>query len=350
MQKYISVLVFLVLSLSLSAQKQAQTPSQKSTQIKGELKNNSGFEKVYLENILSEVVIDSAVISRKGKFSFELNLEKSDFFKLKVSDEMFLMYIPEPGEKAEIILDTESPETPVIQGSKHTELVYSTLGASADINQKIEDYRAQMELERKTMIRKMIDENPTSLACLFFINELDVNEDFPTYKKLSEGLAAHTENYLVADLNKIVSESSKLAIGTQAPEIELQTPLGETKKLSDLRGSYVLIDFWAAWCRPCRAESPNLVKLYDKYHKKGFTIYSVSLDRDKGSWLKAIKDDELGKWTHVSDLMYWSSKAAVDYGVESIPHTILIDKNGIIIAKDLRGEDLEKKLAEILKD
>ncbi len=119
-------------------------------------------------------------------------------------------------------------------------------------------------------------------------------------------------------------------------------------KLSDLRGKVVLIDFWASWCRPCRNENPNVVKLYQKYQAKGFDIYSVSLDRDKTSWINAIKSDNLTWENHVSDLKYWSSAGAKQYNVSSIPSTFLLDREGRIIAKNLRGAALEQKLQEIL--
>ncbi len=323
--------------------------AQKTTKIKGKLLNNEDIKIVYIENILSETVIDSAKINRSGKFNFEIDFKISDFYKFRFSEELYLMYIPEPGEHAEVELDAETPDKPKISGSKNTELVYSTLDKNYEINQRIEAFKAEQEVLRKQMLREMINANPNSLAGLFFVNELDIEEDFKTYKTLSEGLSEYSDNYLVSDLAGLVQANSLLAIGTLAPEILLQTPQGDTVALSSLRGNYVLVDFWAAWCRPCREESPNMVKMYNKYHKKGFTIYSVSLDKDKGSWEKAIKDDELDKWVHVSDLMFWSSQAAQDYNVEAIPYTLLIDKEGIIIAKDLRGEDLEKKLEEIFK-
>jgi peroxiredoxin len=138
-----------------------------------------------------------------------------------------------------------------------------------------------------------------------------------------------------------------LAIGAIPPEIELPTPEGGTMKLSDLRGKVVLLDFWASWCRPCRAENPNVVRVYNKYKNKGFDILSVSLDRSRGPWLQAIEKDKM-TWHHVSDLKYWQSVAAKTYRVSSIPATFLLDKDGKIIAKNLRGPALEAKLKEVL--
>ena len=133
------------------------------------------------------------------------------------------------------------------------------------------------------------------------------------------------------------------AIGNPAPEISLPNPDGEVVKLSSLRGQVVLVDFWAEWCRPCRQENPNVVKAYNRFKDQGFTVYGVSLDRTKDKWVKAIKDDGL-TWTHVSDLKYFNSQAAADYGVQAIPFSLLVDRDGIIVAKNLRGVALDQEL------
>jgi thiol-disulfide isomerase/thioredoxin len=136
-----------------------------------------------------------------------------------------------------------------------------------------------------------------------------------------------------------------------APEINLATPDGKTLSLKSVRGKYVLVDFWASWCGPCRQENPNVVKAYNQFKDKGkgFTVFSVSLDDDKDRWTKAIAADGLLWPNHVSDLKKWNNAAAAAYGVQSIPQSFLLDPNGKIIAKNLRGPALEAKLAEVLK-
>lgn len=141
--------------------------------------------------------------------------------------------------------------------------------------------------------------------------------------------------------------ATKFQVGQAVPEISLPTPSGETMSLSELRGKVVLIDFWASWCRPCRAENPNVVRMYNKYKGKGFEIFGVSLDRTKDAWVQAIEQDKL-TWHHVSDLQFWGSEAAQAYGVNAIPYTVLLDKQGKVIAENLRGASLESKLAELL--
>ena len=140
--------------------------------------------------------------------------------------------------------------------------------------------------------------------------------------------------------------NARFAPGMTPPEIALKTPKGKTVRLSDMKGKVVMIDFWASWCGPCRRENPNVVKLYKKYKKKGFEILGVSLDKDKARWVQAIEKDQLD-WVHVSDLKFWQSAAAADYGVRGIPATFLLDKDGKMIAKGLRGGALERKLEEI---
>lgn len=201
-----------------------------------------------------------------------------------------------------------------------------------------------------TDLRKVIIDNKSDLAVLMFLDIFKREQDPELHKEVVDALfAKYPDNPLVMERQKIESVPQiSTNIGSMAPELAFPNPDGKILKLSDLRGKVVLIDFWAAWCRPCRMENPNVVKEYHHYKDKGFEIYSVSLDRDKASWLKAIQDDGLVWSNHVSDLKFWSSEAAAIYGVTSIPATFLVGKDGRIVAKNLRGEALSNALKQLL--
>lgn len=216
--------------------------------------------------------------------------------------------------------------------------------------QKYQTYYNNENVTRDKNLRDLILSNKENLAVLMFIDMYPREQNMEFHQEIIKALnAKYPDNPLVMERQKVESApKNPTAIGAMAPEIELPNPDGKILKLSDLRGKVVLIDFWAAWCRPCRMENPNVVKDYHKYNEKGFEVFSVSLDRDKASWTKAIQDDGLVWPNHVSDLKYWSSQAAATYGVTSIPATFLIGKDGRIIAKNLRGEALGQALEELL--
>jgi peroxiredoxin len=177
------------------------------------------------------------------------------------------------------------------------------------------------------------DINPDKAEPLF--NSLaESNKSLPSAQLLWEGI----------DIAK------KTGIGRIAMDFTQNDTLGKPVTLSSLRGKYLLVDFWASWCGPCRRENPNVVKAFNKYKDKGFHILGVSLDQPnaKDKWMKAIHDDGL-TWTHVSDLKYWNNAAAVQYGIQAIPQNYLLDPQGKIVAKNLSGEDLDKKLGALLK-
>jgi peroxiredoxin len=167
-------------------------------------------------------------------------------------------------------------------------------------------------------------------------------------KNLYDTLTASVQgSFFGKRMGQIVKATEGISVGAKAAEFTLPDVNGKEVTLSSYKGKYVLIDFWASWCGPCRRENPNLVKAFDNYKDKGFDILGVSLDRSKEAWIEAIKNDNL-TWTQVSDLKYWESEPAKLYGVEAIPSNFLLDKEGNIIGKNLRGEELEAKLKELM--
>ena len=196
--------------------------------------------------------------------------------------------------------------------------------------------------------RKFVQKNSSAFISLLLIPNIAGSTN--NYIEADSLLSALTDNIESSATAKSIRgylvSQKKTSIGALAPDFRLADTSGNKIALSDLKGKYVLLDFWAAWCGPCRQENPNVVQAFKTYKNDGFTVFGVSLDREKRSWLKAINDDNL-QWQHVSDLKYWGSEAAILYGITSIPRNFLLNPSGKIIGRDLRGQDLLDKLEEL---
>ncbi|MCU4177134.1 redoxin domain-containing protein [Carboxylicivirga sp. N1Y90] len=223
----------------------------------------------------------------------------------------------------------------------------SQAGDTARQSEIVKEFEAgQKQLEDAQI--KFVDENPTSPISAFIVSNVYRHKPL---EEIKEGVAKLDASLSTSPYYQVISERvaklEKVAIGQPAPDFTMNDADGNPVSLSSFKGKLILVDFWASWCGPCRRENPNVVKLYAEFKDKGFDILGVSLDQKKDAWLKAIEDDQL-TWNHVSDLKGWGNDAAKLYAVSGIPHTVLIDAEGVIIAKNLRGDELHNKVAELL--
>jgi len=306
------------------------TPSP-SYEIKGKINITSGT--IYLKAFRNKMFfnIDSAKIIQ-GTFHFKGSVQHPDLFGLTTNlNETFSPYfIFIENSPIEVKIDTANEESAVISGS-----------AANDLFVKYHD-------NENYKIDSLIKANPTSTVVAYLLYR--ENAPMLSASEIESNLAlldpSLKELTYVKQLREIAAIKKKVEVGNQALDFTSVSPEGKSIKLSDHFGNYLLLDFWASWCGPCRRENPSLVIAYNKYKAKGFSIFSVSLDSNKENWVKAIEKDQL-TWTHVSDLKFWDSAAAKMYGIRGIPSNLLLDPSGKIIAKNLMGNDLEKKLEEI---
>jgi peroxiredoxin len=221
--------------------------------------------------------------------------------------------------------------------------------ASPEYIQKAKDDEKAIDQMSAAIDKKFIQENPNSIISLTALESVAYSADYVEIEPLYSALTPEVKNTAAGKaFGDRMPKLKAVALGAVAPEITQADTSGNVVKLSSFRGQYILVDFWASWCGPCRRENPNLVKAFNHYKNKNFTVLGVSLDKQKAKdkWLAAIHKDGL-TWNHVSDLKFWDNEAAVLYGIRAIPQNFLLDPSGKIIAKNLRGDDLENKLAEI---
>lgn len=363
----------LLTSFITSCKEASQVISQGSTSISGTMPEIQ-VSKVALQQVFSSTIkdVDSIEIAEDGTFDFSFSpTDTIGLYRLSTNPNNFMILVIKKGDQLKLNVEGNtfdqaytvegSPESNRIKEFNNISLeAYQKFGA---LNNKITTAQQQNNYEllqsglqeRAVLLAELTNQtkdfirvDPGSMASFIALQRLDLDADFETFKLVSDSLySKYPSNSFAKELKTRISSMANLNVGSQAPEIVMNTPSGESFALSSLRGKYVLIDFWASWCQPCRMENPNVVRVYNNYKNKGFDILSVSLDKTKEAWEKAIEEDGL-RWNHVSDLGFWQSAIVPVYNINSIPMTFLVDPNGVIIAKNLRGEALENKLAELL--
>lgn len=360
-----------------------------------------GTEVIFVEMIPGELIAQDTIPVTNGRFEYKME-------KMNPGSNLWLMDFPEgakipliieSGDQIEVTMDkVQRDPNYSIEGSEESSrlLALKAIGeenvayldsldefnrnAPAEVDKGLlrksldEAFQQRVEFARKQLY-DFILEDTTSIANLFVMSQrigeyplITPERDFPLLQSVDRGLqSAHPENYHTIEFHKDVlnviesmertqkvqAAKRAIKIGNPAPEIELKGLDGEVYKLSDLKGQVVLVDFWASWCGPCRANHPNLIAAYEKYNPKGFTIFSVSLDglpqqgNPRSEWEYAIEYDKLPWDHHVSDLKGWKSEVIITYGFNSIPFSILVDAEGKIAAINPRGAKLEEELAKI---
>ncbi len=376
-----NVLKLAALALVLNSCGNDHKKTNTTFELKGTLSDSKG-ETVYLEKLASQTPlrVDSCVLDENGNFSFDNYVPTIGFYRIKLSDQNFGMLVMDSTNKITITGSAKDlGNTYKAEGSPETKLFLEyneeTKAFQRQQDSLNEAFRFAMTTSGKMdslrmdslsktfegIYLKVVDSycarvaekakaNAGMFPTIIAIQPLDPEKYADVFKAVDEGLMKKYPTN--ADVNMFHSMMVKMTSnpfkkGMVAPEIDLPDPSGKNIALSSLKGKVVLIDFWASWCGPCRKEMPNVVAAYKKYKSKGFEIYGVSLDKDMDAWVNAIKKDGI-TWVQVSDLKYWDCAAAKAYNIQGIPFTVLLDKEGKVIAKDLRGDALDAKLKEIL--
>jgi thiol-disulfide isomerase/thioredoxin len=362
----VSALVF------ASCSTQPEPVSSTGNLIEGSFGNYDG-RMVFLERLdpAGTVLVDTIEVDEEGNFKLTPEIPEEAYYRIIVQDNNFCRLVLQPGDSVRITADVMALEpTYVVEGSAESRRVawlsqyLLQYAAKMDSIEQIMR-NAQMQGDMVTMqnlyfsqmnmnaeaggkMNDFINEAPSALSSLVAAQRFNPADDFEIYSRVENAMKAERPNspYLAA-LSNSLDRVRQTQIGSIPPNIIGLNPEGEQVSLEDQRGKIVLLDFWASWCRPCRAENPNVVAAYKKYNEKGFEIFSVSLDEKRNAWVQAIKQDQM-TWEHVSDLGGWQSGPAVLYNITSIPATFLLDAEGRIIAKNLRGEALHQKLEELL--
>ncbi|MDT0645937.1 TlpA disulfide reductase family protein [Zunongwangia sp. F260] len=346
--------------------------------ISGTIEGVEDGTNVYISEISKETerpaIIDTVQV-QNGQFQADLEDNESPNMAF-ISFEGIggnIIYISE-NEEINIEAYKDSLRSSRISGGKENRALNQYMDHLKEVNRKIQAGRSEMqkaynakdssafvtlqaaeqEIKDNDQVskKKIFEENKDSYVSLMILMDMLSMKIYPVkeIQEMYNGLSEDLKNTTIGkSLQETLEQQATVAIGSKAPEFTAPTPDGSELSLSDAMGKVTIIDFWAAWCKPCRVENPNVVKIYDKYHDQGLNIIGVSLDRpgQKDKWLQAIEEDGL-EWNHVSHLEFWQDPVAQLYNIKAIPATFILDENGVIVDRDLRGDELEARVQELL--
>ena len=381
MKKYLFLLF--IIGIGLSACNEDKDMYQLSGQIEG-LNNEELILQFITFNQITD--FDTTTSDEDGNYLFKGKVKEPGFYRIAGNGKYWMIRMDNEKVEMNAKFDDDLLEKMEIIGSekaiyfqevirffidKQNELALygqefqnkQMAGASMEELKGIENSYLTAEAAMKKEIKAKAKQTDDPIAGIYLLSGVNSAEDIEFVKgKLNDYSTIMPNSTYISEMREKIkadedaiaqqaameAASKKIDVGTIAPDFTQKTPQGVDLSLSSLQGQVVLLDFWASWCKPCRIENPAIVAAYNKYKSKGFTVLSVSLDKQRNAWMNAIAQDGLIWPNHVSDLQFWNNAAAREYGVSSIPAAFLIDENGVIIGRDLRGNALEEKLAEVL--
>jgi peroxiredoxin len=374
MKKYLFIAFTLILFVFDSCK------NKDEFQINGKLYSALGLQKIYLfatDSLGQMMPIDSTFLDEEQAFKFKHKAsDNPDFYQIVAGQRSFML-IASNGNDIDFKADLSNPNSEYqLSGSDESEKItaYNKINAvfsnqigqlstqygkliENNPNQRealISDFNVKSEKLTNPFLEKsyqFIQQNKTSLTAFFAANMMlgmqATNYEIKLYEFSKESSLLFPKNKAVQAFTQQMEVIAKTSVGKMAPDFMALTPEGKALKLSDLKGKFVLLDFWASWCGPCRQENPNVVKLYQQFKNQNFTVLGFSLDDDKSKWINAIAEDQLN-WYHVSELKQWDAPVARLYNINAIPASFLINPEGKIIAKNLRGDALSDFLTQSL--